>query len=693
VTTQARRDKEYAGQKLVREKVLKIGNAVSKGFEDQRDRAEDVMDYWDAYNCVLSDRQFYNGTSQIFLPFVKDAVDARKTRFTGQLFPQSQRYVEVTTENGDVPHAQMSLLEHYVRRLKLRSQVVRPLIVNGDVEGQYTVYVGWSERTRTVLSKVLKPVTVDELEVPEDVEEPVETIEEEDLVDACPTVEIISDNDFLVLPATAQSIDEAIEKGGSVTVIRRWSKDFIKKLKVDGEIDGEMADRLYRAMGRKENAERNDTGKQLAQAAGVKKSGSDTTAVIYEIWTKMKIDGDMRLVRIYWGGEEMVLSVKLCPYWCDKVPVFSAAVEKVAGVFKGRAPLADVLDLQILANDIANEGADTGHFSAMPIIMTDPDKNPRVDSMVLTTAAIWKTSPNDTQFAQFPDMWRSMFERAQEIRSQIFQTLSVNPSMIPGSVGGKKKLNQAEVANEQQVDILQTADAVTIIEENILTPMLERFAEYDHQFRSDATTVKSFGELGRQVVMEEIEPIQMNRRYEYRWFGVEASRNAAQNQQRIAGLNVVMKVPPQLYPGYKLNVAPAIVQMVEDLFGPRIGPLIFVEEEAMSVDPEVENLMLEHGFDSPVHTGDDDLKHMQVHMRLMAAGDPHGTVRKHLSAHQKQFQEKAMQQQQTMQGGPPNPAGPAGGSSPSGPQHQGPPGMIPQDQMASAGAAVMPRKM
>jgi len=167
------RDKEYSTQSRIRTTALKIAKGVEKGFEDQQDRAESNMDNWDAYNCVLSDRQFYNGTSQLFLPFVKDAVEARKTRYTGQLFPQNQRYVEVTSENGDIPQASMSLLEHYVRTRQIRSRVVRPLLVNGDVEGQYSIYVGWRESKRNVVSKVSSPLVVDGMEVPSDIEAPI----------------------------------------------------------------------------------------------------------------------------------------------------------------------------------------------------------------------------------------------------------------------------------------------------------------------------------------------------------------------------------------------------------------------------------------------------------------------------------------------------------------------------------------
>jgi hypothetical protein len=51
--------------------------------------------------------------------------------------------------------------------------------------------------------------------------------------------------------------------------------------------------------------------------------------------------------------------------------------------------------------------------------------------------------------------------RALACQTQIFQTLGVNPAMMPQSPAATTKRNQAEIANEQAVDLLTTADAVT----------------------------------------------------------------------------------------------------------------------------------------------------------------------------------------------------------------------------------------
>jgi hypothetical protein len=679
--------------KLDEDDLLDLYKDVCKGFEEQRDRADEIADNWDMYNCRLSDRQFYNGTSQIATPFVQDAVEARVTRFTNQLFPQSGRFVEVTTNGEDPPQAIQSLLEMYVRKCKFRTDVIPELLRNGDVEGQWNVYVSWDENTRYVTGKVTKqPKMAGGAENP--AAEPVEDIDHEEVVDSLPDIEVLSDPDVLILPAACKNSVHAINTGGSVTVIRRWSKAKIKKAMREGDIKKDAGEALIESMSSpKTGQDGKDIAKEQLDAAGIRERGK--VALIYELWKKFEVEGERRLCRVYFGVPDIVLGAKLNPFWNDRCPLISAALKKKTGSSKGRAPVCSVTDLWVLSNDTINEGADTAHFSAMPIVMTDPLENPRVDTMVLGLASVWEVKPSSTEIVTFPELWQNALTRALAIKDQIFQTLGVNPSMIPMTTGRPTaKRNQAELAIEQQVDILTTADVVGNFEESIATPMIQMIAEHDQQFRDDAITVQVYGELGLQVLNEEVPPLQLGNRYEYRWFGVESARNAAQMQQQISGLNVFKEIPPNLYQGYKLNMAPLLVRVAEHLFGPRVGPRIFEKVKEISTDPWIENELLLHGFDVELAPSDDDMEHIQVHMHVVEShADTHGKAQAHIVKHQAQMQAKMVAQMQQMQPGGGGGAGPKPGGQVTQPrQGKGPPGGIPPDQMARAGAVGMPRK-
>src|SRR3981189_3249363 len=173
------RDEELSTKKSINKALLDIYKDVEKGFDDQRPRADQQMDDWDIFNCVLGSKQFYNGTNQLFMPIVRNAIEARKTRFTNQIFPTSQRHVEVISSDGETPNALVAMLEHYVKKARLRTQVMPALMKNGDVEGQYNIYVSWRKTQRHVVQRVTKPVEVDE--GISDPDNEIGTIEEETL--------------------------------------------------------------------------------------------------------------------------------------------------------------------------------------------------------------------------------------------------------------------------------------------------------------------------------------------------------------------------------------------------------------------------------------------------------------------------------------------------------------------------------
>lgn len=683
------RERELVDLAGVEEACKEIHAEILKGFANQWDRSNQILDFWDIYHCQLGPKQFYSGNSKIFLPYVHDAINARKTRFVNQIFPQSGKHVEVTGSE-DKPQGIQSLLEYYIRKSKLRTKVLPALCRNGDIEGQYTIMVHWVKNKRHVAQRIRKAKNVEGIVLDSD-EDEYDDIEESTIEHAYPDVEVIPDADFLLLPVNADSIEGALFDGGSATVVRRWSKTKIKKMAQEGEIDRDRADRLLETMSNKEKNQIPDKKDSIVNALGVQTRGSRPPALVFMTWARLAIEDEQRLCRIYFAADETVLSVKLCPYWCDKPNLLSAPVERVEGSFKGAPKVKFVETIQYQANDAINEGMDAAAYALLPIVMTDPIKNPRTGSMVLNVGAIWEVDPKSTQFAQFPQLWKEAVQIAQASKDQIMQTLGVNPSMMPQQATAPgKKPNQAQIANEQQVDILTTADAVTTLEGEILTPLLQFFVYLDHQFRDQAMTIRAFGRPGIAAAMEKIEPVQMDRRFEFRWFGVEAARNAQQMQMQMAGINALRSIPPQMYPGFEMQLAPVIQQWVENLFGPRIGAEVFRDAKSkLSLDPKFENQMLAEGFELMPSPADNHQEHMQSHQQAMqATGDMAGSFRTHIMRHQQmmqaQQQAQMMQQMQQAMGGGQQPGGGGGprpGAATQKGRNQGPPGMVAQDRM------------
>lgn len=688
------RDAQLASLKEVKDQALKHYEAATKGFEDQTDRFSDICDYWDIYNCKLGAKQFYNGTSKVFVPIVHAAIEARKTRFANQLFPQSERFVECTAVDGKIPHEQIALLDNYVKLSKLKTDVIPALLRNGDIEGQYTVVVGWDSLERHVTRLVSRRAVIDAKTGEEDPDEEFLDVEEEEIDDSRPVVEVIADQDLCVVPATCDSLHEAIQNGGSVTIARRWTKAKIETLRDKGELNKDAADALLARMVEESDTSRDKSAKAI-MAAGVRKDARGTYALVYETWARLKVDKSTRLCQMLFGGDDIVLSVKRNPHWSDRLPVLSVPVKKIQGSFKGQSLVKPVADLQYVANDATNEAMDNLHYALSPIVMTDPEKNPRLGSMVLAQAAIWQTNPNDTQFAKFPQVYGDALQVVSTCESKVMNLLSVNSAMM-NSGSPYRKPTQAEVAQDQQVDILTTADAVGVVEEGILTPLMQMFVEMDIQHRDKDTLVAQYGNMGIQAELKRIPPIQIDRGYQFRWYGVEAGRTVQQVQQQIAMVNVIRGIPPQLYQGYELDLRPVLVQLVENAFGPRLAPLTFKDMRSqLSVNPELENDLLSQGVEMPTHPLDDHVAHMREHTKeIQATKDPHGTLRVHLMQHQKQMAEMAAARAQ-QQGG--MPGGPGAGPPRMGAQAdmvrnvQNPPGAVPTDTMMDPGA--MPRRI
>jgi len=701
------RKADISKRPAVKEELLKLYKDVEEGFRDQWTRSNDQLDWWECYNCVLSTKQFYVGNSKIFVPIIHNAINARKTRFTNQIFPQAGRYVEVTSSDGTKPDALMSLAEFYVRKAKLRTKVMPALCKAGDIEGHYHIYVSWCSRKRNVVWRA--PVVPELAEgVPNPASAPVMDIHVEEVEEGHPEVEVIADSDVLVIPQTSDTLEEALDNGGSVTVLRRWGKAKIKKMMDEGAIRKDMGKALIGEMQKKAPPEDVNQAKKQVDAAGIK-GGEKKYALVYETFTMLEVKGKHLLCQAFFGGADRILGCRRNPLWCDRLPLISAPVEKVAGAFKGRSKVADCADMQYAANDAINEAWDSAGYSLMPVVMTDPAKNPRIGSMVLSMAAVWETSPSDTQMLSFPQLWQSGFELVNQCKAEVSQTLSVSPAAITqGGMATRTKPNQAMVAQEQQIDILTTADSVTVIEEGILTPMVALFIELDHQYRDEDVTVRGFGEMGLRAEMEKIPPVQMDRHYQFRWFGVEQARGAQQIQQQIAAMNVLRGIPPQQMNGYQINLVPAITNLVESTFGPRLAPLIFVPpDQQLPVPVETENMLLAEGFEVPTHQMDDDKQHVEQHMRLLqhlqmtGEGKSNKKIQTHIMRHVQQAQAKQMAAMQAQQGQPGQPGTPGGagpgvpgtpriGAQPGQPRMQGPPGSIHQDQLRDP--RVFPRR-
>lgn len=699
------RTRDYSDLKYVQEQLDELYPLVEKAFADKQEFNDTVNECWDMYHCQLNHNQSYYGTSQVYVPIVRDAIIARETRFVNMLFPQAGRYADVVGNNGQQPHDLNALLDHYVKRAKLRQKVAPSMIRTGDISGNYLLYLEWLETKRHITSKVKRKEMETELGTEVEGSEEFDDVEHKEDIDARPSVTVLDPRNVVIWPAAGiEDIDEA----DGVAIQLRFSKAKIKKWIKAGIFEKKAGKMLMNNMNTPVSRQLPDTAKEAAQACGIKlDSKGSKTAVVLQVWTKLKIRGEQRLTVTHFGGPDLILGCKRNPYWCDRIPIIMQPVEPNPDSVWGSSPAAPVASLQYQANDVVNEGFDSAQYALLPIVMTDPEKNPRAGSMVLAMASVWLTSPKDTQFVNMPALWKDAFTIVGSCKEQIFQSLGVNPAMIPHGNAGKKP-SQAQVAQEQQVALESSSDNVALIQEGVLGRVLEWFYELDYQYRTKPITIKKFGQYGLQATMDQVEPWQVREQYSFCWYGTEASKSAQQVQQMISWGNVLRGIPSQMLGGRKLDLGP----MAEHITGVTCGPKLAVktlidQRHEMSMGPAQENELIQNNFPVQVHEMDNDQEHIMKHLAEFKdiIQTPPGInhvadlARGHILEHMKAMKAKSQEAMGGPKGAPGTPAGApgvpgipgqpragAGAQMPTNPQQ--PPGAVRPDAMALA----QPRK-
>jgi hypothetical protein len=680
--------KDYVGRRPLCKEASEIFSDCSDGYVAKKERDDANKKYWDVYNCILTDQQAYAGVSEIFVPVVRDAIEARTLRFTNALFPSNGRFTECISSTNDNAHALQALINHYVREGKVR-ETVGSMLRAGDVTGHYSLYVGWTKKERTITQRISHPATMEHEGVRVEMPEEVEDVETVTLSRGTPDVWVIPDEDLCVLPATVDDINDADTVCVAIRVTKSWFRERKKEFTSKKYKQALSMFESQTGMG----PERVNPEKERAKDAGVKSERGTKMLLLYQIWTKLEIDGKWTPVMIYSAGmgDDNVLSIKKNPYWGQQCPVLSAPIKKVAGSFWGVSLMQGVEQLQYQVNDAINMGMDSAQYALTPIVMTNPISNPRIGTMVLEMAALWEVDPNNTKILDFPKLWQDAFQIVAGVKAQIHESLGLNPAMMPS--GSTKKTSQAAVAQEQQLALEGTSDSVRCAETSILTPLANRMFEYDQQYRDTDLDIAHYGELGYEAEQEKVPPVQFGTRYSFQWNGVAQSQGQQRVQMMISTLNILRGIPPQQLMGRQLDVGPVLDAVVDIVYGPRLGPRVLKDMRGqLGMPPNVENDMMRYNMPATVNVLDNDQEHMALHHEaiVMLGGDPTGIYTAHIAQHQQQMQKKAQavagpQGAPGMPGGgPPGaPGTPAPGSAVAGPRPgaQQPPGAVRPAQM------------
>ncbi|MDR5660996.1 hypothetical protein [Burkholderia cenocepacia] len=674
----------------------KLYPKLSKCYENKQEQMDRCEEYWSIFNAQPDENQQYSGNSQCYIPAVRNAIKARVKRTIAQLFPVNHKHVGATGPDGNIPFAQISLLEHYIRSTHLK-EVVRADLIAGDVTGQWNLYIDWSRTQRRVRELIKKPPILEDHELGGEVEDLAADDDEWDWEEETkevttegPDIVPFATEDLAVYPPTAGSAEKA-----TATCLRlRLDIDAVQQFIDEGVFVGHDAKELVENLG-KPSAGRDKyvPPKRRTGDAGIRTEGTYKYALIYEAHTNLDLGNGKEPCFVYFAGQDVILGIIRNPFWSGKRPIISAPIEKITGSFFGVSNIEPVKFLQWNLNDYWNMGQDSAQYSLLPITMVDPLSNPNYQSMVVGLAAVWLTDPNKTKFANFPAIYKDAIPLCENLKQQINESMDVNDSMMGKMPSGRK--NQAQMAAMAQQQESNIIDNAKRYEDEVLNPLLEWMFELDRQFRTKELTVEVLGEVGGRANLQDIPVQAFGERYFFRWCGTSYQQNLQRMQQMIAWMNVLRGIPPQQLDGRRLNIGPILEYGTEQIFGPEVAPRILIDERNLfHLDPQDENLMMHNGLPAEIHQADDDRAHIAAHLQAaQLTGDPQGLFRAHVQQHQQAMQAKLQAQQapKPPQGQPGVPGGagpgvagtPRAGAQPGQPRPQGPAGMIHADQIAS----------
>ena len=674
----------------------KLYPKIAKCYQNKQEQMDRCEEYWSIYNAQPDENQQYSGNSQCYIPAVRNAVNARVKRTLAQLFPVNHKHVGATGPDGNIPFAQISLLEHYIRSAAVKD-VVRADLIAGDVTGQWNLYVDWSRTQRRVTELIKKPPILEDHELGGEVEDLAADEddwdwekESKEVTTEGPDIVSFATEDLAVYPPTCNDIEKA-----TATAIRlRLTIDAVQQFVDEGVFVGVSAKELVDNLAKPDGGrEKYVPPKKRTGDAGIRTEGTFKYALIYEVHTNLDLGNGKEPCFVYFAGQDVILGIIRNPFWSGKRPIISAPIERITGSFFGISKIEPVKFLQWNLNDFWNMGQDSAQYSLLPITMVDPLSSPNYQSMVVGLAAVWLTDPNKTKFANFPAIYKDAIPLCENLKQQINESMDVNDAMLGKMPTGRK--NQAQMAAMAQQQESNIIDNAKRYEEVILNPLLEWMFELDRQFRTEELTVEVLGEVGARANLQTIPPQAFGQRYFFRWCGTSYQQNLQRMQQMIAWMNVLRGIPPQQLDGRRLNIGPILEYGTEQIFGPEVAPRILIDERNLfHLDPQDENLMMHNGLPAEIHQADDDRAHIAAHLQAaQLTGDAAGLFRAHIQQHQLAMKAKLEAQmapkQPQGQPGVPGGAGPgvAGtprpGAQPGQPRPQGPAGMIHADQIAS----------
>lgn len=626
----AKFDKNYASDPDVQARVLqKVLPLVQMAKNNRMSKEQEWLEDFRLWSCQLSSLQIFQGRSNLFIPELNNQVETTVSKFQQGLFPSDDYFFCTPTKTTDLEQAKkiQAALKHtldyknQLPNLMERYQRQKALYGTCFMKGEF------KNQTKDIFTKlpdgkIVKVTTPFKQGV---------YWRQTDIFHS------------YIYPELAPDLDSADIWFEETFQHKRALEDsgLYENLSTVPEVPQQYADLQWVDTIRLTIENLNSTAAQTAYGV-----------LVTECWLDFDInEGEFVPCVITIANMGEVIRVQRNPFWFQKPPVVMGRYLKSPAASAYGHSLAERLrSLQYQMNDLANQTMDSMNFSLNPIAVIDPGYGTDINGFKLQPGAKWYANPQSVDMKVFPDVSVQGFNGMNQVRAMVQQFSDNAPTIAPQLSGKARSATAAQaVSNEISANLRAM---IRSDEDDVLIPILKMTHSMMLQFQDYEEQIRTQGPDGAWMMMN-VNPADLIGDVDFEWKGAsEQQREAIERQQLMAFFNLALQINAQM-PG-QVDLPLLFQKVAREAFDMKLEDVFPAVRDKYTVDPSIENLILDDARDVKVNPGDNFEEHMLVHEEgRKAAKDEDVKIAylRHMEQHrlQQQARQLLMQQQAQLQ--------------------------------------------
>jgi hypothetical protein len=351
------------------------------------------------------------------------------------------------------------------------------------------------------------------------------------------------------------------------------------------------------------------------------------------------------------------------PFFRPRAPFHVARTMRVVDEFYGHSMLEGNDRLQYLMNDLVNHTVDGLAMSMNGIVKIDPTGHARPNSLRLLPGAKWIVRPDAAVFDRPVDVSPSGWMGLNSIQG-FFHDYGLNAASQgqPAARGRGRAQNTAGGMSMQiQQGSLPMQSILRMLSRDVGERILQWNMELAEQFMDEPIMIRILGKGAGALLQKPISVDDILGEYGFEWHGAQATQErvtlSAQMERLIPLLVQVQQMADQraaTQGGPKLEIDFAHLVKRIWTYGLQLhgaDELVKTSDESPSLDPAIEDAMLQENRVVDVNPGDNDVQHLQSHHRARATASGYAAAcfDDHIAKHEQQLMGKVQQVQQQAQ--------------------------------------------